>query len=115
MCAAESAWAKPAQTRSSCLKKFRLYLPPAAQVYPDWMKGTWRVTSSFRGYVFPSDKIPKTTSTQDYDVPGFQKCSIAETCDVGKENVSWELRVTDDALLDREVTLGERGGWLLGL
>lgn len=112
--AAEGLAAKMAKRDPAVLKNSVFNLPPAAQIYPDWMKGTWRVTSSFRGYVFPSEKIPKTTLTQDFDVPGFQKCSIAETCDVGKESASWELRVNDDGLLDRKVTLASEVDGYLG-
>ena len=104
--AAEGLGAKLAKKDPAALKNSVLNLKtPAAQVYPDWMKGTWGVTSSFRGYIFPSEKIPKTTLTKDFDIPGFQKCSIAATCDVGKENVPWELKVTEDGLEDRKSTL----------
>jgi hypothetical protein len=33
--------------------------PPAQQVYPDWLEGTWDVTAKFAGYAFPSKRIDK--------------------------------------------------------
>lgn len=76
------------------------------------MQGKWKVASSFRGYIFPSDKIPKSQLTQDFQIPGFQKCSIAATCDVGKENVPWELTV--DGVEDRQATLASQINGYLG-
>ena len=34
-------------------------LPPAIQVYPDWLLGTWDVDTKFAGYAFPSTTIDK--------------------------------------------------------
>jgi len=59
-------------------------VPPSAQVYPDWLAvGDWRVACSFGGFAFPSAKIPKERLLQNAGVPGFQKCSVAATPDVG--------------------------------
>jgi hypothetical protein len=33
--------------------------PPPQQVYPDWLEGTWDVTTKFAGYAFPSKRIDK--------------------------------------------------------
>lgn len=68
-------------------------LPPSVQVYPDWISGDWMVTSRFSGYLFPSSKIPRDKLALDFAVPGFQKCSIAATADVGKESVNYIWRV----------------------
>jgi hypothetical protein len=62
---------------------------PGPQVYPPWMRGAWKVTSTYGGYLFPSKAISRQTLTQDFVVPGFQKCSIAQTADVGKESVTY--------------------------
>ena len=112
--AAEGLGARLAKKDPAALRNSVFNIPPAAQVYPDWMEGTWTVTSSFRGYMFPSDKIPKATLTQDFNVPGFQKCSIAATCDVGKENVKWKLGIGDDGLEDRKATLASQVNGYLG-
>lgn len=112
--AAEGLGAKLAKKDPAALRNSVFNIPPPAQVYPDWMKGTWTVTSSFRGYLFPSDKIPKETLTRDFDVPGFQKCSIAATCDVGKENVKWTLAIAEDGLEDRQMTLASQVDGYLG-
>ena len=112
--AAEGLGAKLAKKDPAALRNSVFNIPPAAQVYPDWMEGTWIVTSSFRGYMFPSDKIPKETLTHDFNVPGFQKCSIAATCDVGKENAKWTLAIGDNGLEDRKVTLASQVDGYLG-
>jgi hypothetical protein len=99
----------------SALKNSLFNIPPTAQVYPEWMKGKWQVVSSFRGYIFPSVRIPKETLTQDFDIPGFQKCSIAATCDVGRESASWELTINSrDAFEDRQAILRSQIDGYLG-
>ena len=112
--AAEGLGVKLAKKDPAALRNSVFNIPPAAQVYPDWMEGTWTVTSSFRGYLFPSDKIQKDTLTRDFEVPGFQKCSIAATCDVGKENVKWILAIRDDGIEDRQLTLASQVDGYLG-
>jgi hypothetical protein len=80
--------------------------PPSAQVFPEWMHGSWKVTSNFAGYIFPSQKISALRITQDFVVPGFQKCSIAQTADVGKENVQYEMKIDPSSgLEDRTLNL----------
>lgn len=111
---AEGLAAKLAKKDPAALKNSVFNVPPSAQVYPDWMKGDWRVTSSFRGYIFPSQTIPKSTITNDVTIPGFQKCSIAATSDVGKENVNWELKVGSDGREDRITTLASQIDGYLG-
>mmetsp|Transcript_6328 Transcript_6328/g.9312 ORF Transcript_6328/g.9312 Transcript_6328/m.9312 type:complete len:296 (+) Transcript_6328:73-960(+) len=111
---AEGLGAKLAKKDPAALKNSVFNVPPSAQVYPDWMKGDWQVTSSFRGYVFPSQTIPKSTITKDVTIPGFQKCSIAATSDVGKENVGWKLKVGSDGREDRITTLASQIDGYLG-
>lgn len=90
-------------------------MPPSVQVYPDFMRGaTWKVKSSFQGYLFPSQKIPKSRLTQDFEVPGFQKCSIAAICDVGKESTEYEMRIDNQGLQDRQFTIQQEVDAFLG-
>jgi hypothetical protein len=79
--------------------------PPSAQTYPEWMVGEWTVHSSFNGYLFPSTKVDRQRLLADYSVPGFQKCSIAATADVGRESVSYRFRVLNNGREDRVCTL----------
>lgn len=74
-------------------------LPPQSQQYPTWMVGDWRVSSNFNGYIFPST-IPRERLTSNIVVPGFQKCSIAATADVGKDNVSYGFRIDPSTYLE---------------
>lgn len=71
-------------------------IPPSVQVYPDFMRndnssgssgttGIWDISCKFGGYLFPSTKIPRDVITSNPLTPGFQKCSIAAICDVGKD------------------------------
>jgi len=90
----DSLGTRLAQRDASVLQNRLFNVPPAAQVYPDWMRGDWRVQSQFLGYLFPSTTISKPRLTQNYSgVAGFQKCSIAVTADVGKENVHYNFRI----------------------
>jgi hypothetical protein len=74
--------------RDASLLTNRLFnLPPAAQVYPEFMRGTWKITASFAGYQFPSKAITRQRVTADVAIAGFQKCSIAGIADIGKEQV----------------------------
>lgn len=73
---------------------------PAVQVYPEWLRGDWIVTSTFAGFVFPSTRIPKdrlTAANNAANIPGFQKCSIiaAHTADIGGPSVRrpWSVDV----------------------
>jgi hypothetical protein len=111
---AEGLASRLAKKDPSALKNSVFNIPPSAQVYPDWMKGSWQVTSVFRGYVFPSDKIPKSTLTRDVLIPGFQKCSIAAISDIGKDVVLWDLMILKDGLEDRRTTLASQIDGFLG-
>lgn len=84
-----------AQRDVTVLKNRIFNIPPSVQVYPGWMKGEWDVTSSFAGYVFPSKKIPRERIIQNFGIAGFQKCSIAATADVGKQNVKYRYRIDE--------------------
>lgn len=111
--AAGGLGAKLAKNDPDALKNSVFNIPPSAQVYPAWMQGKFKVVSSFRGFLFPSDKIPKSQVTQDVQIPGFQKCSIAATCDVGKENVPWEMTI-ENGLENRQATLASQVNGYLG-
>ena len=79
-------------------------VPPTAQIYPTFLRaGTWQVTATFAGYLFPSKKIPREKLIQNYAVPGFQKCSIAAIADIGKETpTKFDFRIDKDTgLADR--------------
>ena len=79
------------------LKNKIFNIPPKAMVYPSWMAGKWSVTSSFVGYVFPSQTISKQRIVQNTGIAGFQKCSIASLCDVGKEGpVTYDFVINPD-------------------
>lgn len=71
--------------------------PPSAQVYPDFMHGTWKMTASFAGYLFPSKAISRQRITSNVAIAGFQKCSIAGIADIGKEKVPDYLFQIDPA------------------
>ena len=74
--------------RDPAALKNRLFnIPPSQQVFTVWMRGSWNIEMSFSGFLFPSKTIPKDTLLRDFGVAGFQKCSIAQIADVGKENV----------------------------
>jgi len=76
---------KLAKRDPALLRNSVFNVPPAAQVYPSFMRGSWDVSCQFNGYIFPSNKIPKSKLMGDFSVPGFQKCSIASIADIGKE------------------------------
>lgn len=82
-----------AQRDPTALRNRLFNIPPPAQVYPDWMRGTWQLTCSFDGFLFPSTKLSRDRILADYEVPGFQKCSIATLADVGKDRVMYRWRV----------------------
>jgi len=103
------------QKRDPALLKNSVFnAPPSAQVYPDFMEGTWKVTSKFNGYIFPSTKIDKTRLLQDFEVPGFQKCSIAAICDIGKEVAEYEMKIDSKGYEDRQSTLTSQVNAFLG-
>lgn len=78
-------------------------VPPSAQVYPEFMRGTWKVTCKYSGYLFPSQKIPRDKLTANALIPGFQKCSIATLSDVGKESYDYTLAIDESTGLEDRV------------
>ena len=90
----------------SALSNSVFNFPPSTQVYPPFMRGAWNVTLQYSGYIFPSQKIPRSRLTTNAQVPGFQKCSIAALSDVGKEVVHYTLNIDETTgLEDRNTTL----------
>ena len=80
-------------------------VPPGVQVYPDFLRGEWDISCKFGGFLFPSKKIPRERITANTQIPGFQKCSIAAICDVGKD-ASYRMKIDETTgLEDREYTL----------
>lgn len=113
--AATAEAARLAQRDPSLLRNSVFNIPPAAQLYPPFMRGRWNVTCRFSGYLFPSLKISRQRLIQDFDIPGFQKCSIAATCDVGKEMVAYEMKIDETTgLEDRRMTLTSQIQGFLG-
>lgn len=81
-------------------------IPPSTQVYPPFMRGAWNVTLQYSGYIFPSQKIPRSRLTTNAQIPGFQKCSIAALSDVGKEVVHFTLNIDESkGIEDRSTSL----------
>jgi hypothetical protein len=79
--------------------------PPGAQVYPEFLRGTWDISCRFGGFLFPSQKISRENIASNTQIPGFQKCSIAAICDVGKD-VHYDMRIDQSSgLEDRTFTL----------
>jgi hypothetical protein len=79
-------------------------LPPPAQLYPPFMRGSWDVTLKYGGYLFPSQKVPRDKLTADFQIPGFQKCSIASLADVGKEVVRYTMSIDDASGMEDRCT-----------
>jgi len=70
------------------------------------MRGHWSIQAKFRGFLFPSTNISKTKLTSNVNIPGFQKCSIASICDVGKEILNYEMKIDKvTGLEDRSFSL----------
>ena len=84
---------KLVQRDPSQLRNKVFNIPPTVQVFPQWMRGTWKVQSMFGGYLFPSKKISRERLTADTSIPGFQKCSIAQMADVGKDKVEYLMKI----------------------
>ena len=103
--AGDSLSVKLSKKDPSVLKNSIFNIPPLPQSFPDWMKGSWQVTSKFGGYLFPSQTIPRDRLTQDFAIPGFQKCSIVATSDVGLDHVSYQMTILENGLEDRRSTL----------
>eukprot|EP00535_Pseudo-nitzschia_heimii_P000935 CAMPEP_0197186732 /NCGR_PEP_ID=MMETSP1423-20130617/14475_1 /TAXON_ID=476441 /ORGANISM="Pseudo-nitzschia heimii, Strain UNC1101" /LENGTH=283 /DNA_ID=CAMNT_0042638125 /DNA_START=213 /DNA_END=1064 /DNA_ORIENTATION=+ len=90
----------------SALSNSVFNIPPATQVYPQFMRGSWNVTLQYSGYIFPSQKIPRSRLTTNAQVPGFQKCSIASLSDVGKEVVHYRMDIDEaTGVEDRKTSL----------
>ncbi len=58
-------------------------LPLQDQTFPEWMLGTWKVSTTFAGFELPVKKLSKETLMADKSIPGFQKLSVAQIPDVG--------------------------------
>jgi hypothetical protein len=98
--------ARLSQRDAAALSNSVFNIPPPAQVYPPFMRGTWNVTLTYSGYLFPSTKIQKSKLTTNPQIPGFQKCSIAMLSDVGKVRVSYILSIDETTgLEDRKKSL----------
>jgi hypothetical protein len=79
-------------------------VPPSLQIYPEFLRGTWDVSCRFGGFLFPSQKIPRDVITSNAQIPGFQKCSIAALCDVGKD-VTYQMKIDETTgIEDRKFT-----------
>jgi hypothetical protein len=102
---AEGLAMKLSKRDASVLKNSVFNIPPSVQIYPPFMRGNWDVTLSFAGYLFPSTSIPKERIISNYNIPGFQKCSIATMADVGKEKVTFQMNISKDGIEDRTTTL----------
>lgn len=87
--------ARLAQRDPSLLTNSIFNIPPPVQIYPPFLRGSWNVTSEFRGYLFPSKRISRERLIKNFDIPGFQKCSIAAACDIGKNLVNYIIRIDE--------------------
>lgn len=107
--------AKLAKRDASVLRNAVFNVPPGPQVYPAFMRGEWNVESRFRGFLFPSSTLPKEKVASDPLVPGFQKCSVAAVCDVGRPVANHRLRIVEKTgLEDRAFDLVESVNAYLG-
>mmetsp|Transcript_78 Transcript_78/g.157 ORF Transcript_78/g.157 Transcript_78/m.157 type:complete len:337 (-) Transcript_78:69-1079(-) len=107
---------KLAKRDPAVLRNSVFNVPPSAQVYPSFLRGSWDVSSQFNGYIFPSDKIPKSKVLNDFIIPGFQKCSIASIADIGKEgSVQYTMKIDETSgLQDRNGDLASQINAYLG-
>jgi hypothetical protein len=97
--------AKLAKRDPTVLANSVFNVPPSAQVYPEFLRGTWDMSCRFGGFLFPSQKISREKVTSNSQIPGFQKCSIAAFSDVGKD-VHYDMRIDPSSgLEDRAFTL----------
>lgn len=107
--------AKLSKRDASVLKNSVFNIPPSAQIYPPFMKGSWDVSLRFAGYLFPSQVIPKDKVVSNVSIPGFQKCSIAAIADVGRDLTTYRMSINpDNGLEDRVQTLKSSIGAHLG-
>jgi hypothetical protein len=97
--------AKLAKRDPASLTNSVFNVPSGAQVYPEFLRGTWDISCRFGGFLFPSQKISREKIALNSQIPGFQKCSIAAFCDVGKD-VHYDMRIDQsNGLEDRAFTL----------
>ena len=90
----------------SQLKNSVFNIPPKAQVYPDFLRGQWDVTMKYRGFLFPSTSIPKEKLVSDVSIPGFQKLSVAQVADVGRESTTYQMSIDPNTgFEDRSLSL----------
>ena len=87
--------AKLSRRDPAALKNSVFNIPPSAQIYPEFMRGNWEVSLKFSGYLFPSERISKEAITSNVNIPGFQKCSIAEIADVGREQTVFQWKIDE--------------------
>lgn len=105
-CSAEGLASKLSLRDPALLKNSVFNIPPAAQTYPEFMRGDWDVEMRYRGFVFPSKTIPKDKLVANVGIPGFQKLSIAQIGDVGKESANYRLMIDESTgLEDRKLSL----------
>lgn len=91
----------PAALRNSIFN-----IPPPTQIYPQFMRGEWDVTARFAGYIFPSKTVTKDQVTSNISIPGFQKCSIAELADIGRDSTTYRMNVSNKTgMEDRAINL----------
>lgn len=91
----------PAQLKNSVFN-----VPPRAQVYPEFLRGEWDVNMKFSGFLFPSTTIAKDKLVANVGVPGFQKVSIAQTADVGRDTTNFKMNIDrSSGLEDRKLSL----------
>lgn len=91
----------PAQLKNSIFN-----IAPGPQVYPDFIRGNWDVTMKFNGFLFPSKTIAKEKLVANVGIPGFQKLSIAQVGDVGRELTNYQMNIDPTTgLQDRQGSL----------
>jgi hypothetical protein len=104
--AAAGLAAKLSERDPSVLKNSVFNIPPSTQTYPSFLQGNWDITMKYRGFIFPSTNIAKEKLIKNYDIPGFQKLSIAMVGDVGREETKYKLNIDDSSMIeDRKLTM----------
>ena len=96
--------AKLSQRDPAQLKNSVFNIPPKAQIYPEFLRGKFDVTMKYRGFIFPSTYIPKEKIVANVAIPGFQKLSIAQVGDVGKEVTNYQMNIDPLTGLDDRKT-----------
>lgn len=80
-------------------------LPPNAQVYPNWLRGQWRVDqTTFAGFLFPSITIPKEKIVANPTIAGFQKLSIVNLPDIGSNIPPYSISIDPSTGLEDRTT-----------